>query len=115
MLNARTYSVNQIVFKAGDPAEQMFFITSGEVKVETDDGIFQLKEGDYFGELALLEDRVHGASISATTQLHVLELDKNDFQYLLRIHPEINQKIREEAMVRQNEVAAAMTTDDSNV
>lgn len=115
MLNARTYTQNQIIFKAGDPAEQMFFITSGEVKVETEDGIFRLKEGDYFGELALLEDRVHGASISATTQLHVLELDKDDFQYLLRIHPEINQKIREEAMVRQNEVAAAMTTDKSNV
>lgn len=115
MLEARTYTVNQMVFRAGDPAEQMFFITSGEAKVETDEGIFKLKEGDYFGELALLEDRVHSGSISAVTQLHVLELDKNDFHYLLSIHPEINQKIREEAMVRQSEVALAMTTDESNV
>lgn len=115
MLKARTYTINQVVFKAGDPAEQMFFITSGEAKAETDDGVFVLKEGDYFGELALLEDRVHGGTVSAVTQLHVLELDKNDFQYLLSIHPEINQKIREEAMVRQNEVAAAMTTDRSNI
>lgn len=115
MLKARTYAVNQVVFKAGDPAEQMFFITSGETKIETEDGVFELKEGDYFGEMALLYDRVHSGTSTATTQLHVLELDKNDFQYLLSIHPEINQKIREEAMVRQNEVAEAMTTDESNI
>ena len=115
MLKARTYTIGQVVFKAGDVAEQMFFITSGEAKAEMEDGAFKLNEGDYFGELALLEDRVHSGTISATTQLHVLELDKNDFQYLLSIHPEINQKIREEAMVRQNEVAMAMTTDESNV
>ncbi|MCJ8324714.1 MAG: ion transporter [Rhizobiales bacterium] len=115
MLKSRTYSKNEIIFKAGDPAEQMFFITLGSVKVETEEGVFELKEGNYFGEIALLEDRIHGSSVAATTQLHVLELDKNDFQYLLSIHPEINQKMREEAMVRQNEVAAAMTTDNSNV
>ncbi|MBL1419755.1 MAG: ion transporter [Alphaproteobacteria bacterium] len=115
MLKARTYAMGQMVFKAGDVAEQMYFITSGEAKAEMEDGEFKLKEGDYFGELALLEDRVHSGTINATTQLHVLELDKNDFQYLLSIHPEINQKIREEATARQNEVAKAMTTDKSNV
>lgn len=115
MLKARTFRSKQFVFKAGDPAEQMFFITSGEAKVETEEGKFKLKEGDYFGELALLEDRVHSGSISAISELHVLELDKDDFQYLLNLHPEINQKIREEAMVRQNDVATAMTTDKNNV
>ncbi len=115
MLDSRTYSASEVIFRAGDPAEQMYFITSGMARVETDEGIFELKDGDYFGELALLEGRTHASSISAITQLHVLELDKNDFQYLLNIHPEINQKIREEAMVRQNEVATAMSDDRHNV
>ena len=115
MLNAKTYKTNEVIFRTGDPAEQMYFITSGAVRVEALDAKYDLKEGDYFGELALLERRDHISSVIAQSQLHVLELDKNDFKYLLSIHPEINDKIRQVANNRLKESADAMTLDNHHI
>lgn len=43
----------------------------------------EYKEGDYFGELALLNNKPRAASIIAKTDLKLVHLDKNAFKRLL--------------------------------
>ena len=59
-----------------------------------------LKEGDFFGEMALLERRRHKHDVVAKTRCKVLVLDAQSLSRLARRHPEILQRIREVATAR---------------
>lgn len=42
-----------------------------------------LKEGDYFGEYALLEKKPRGANVVCITDCHCLSLDKDTFDRIM--------------------------------
>jgi len=52
------YEPGELVVKKGDPADKFYMITSGTAEVTENDLILinRMGEGDYFGELGLLED-----------------------------------------------------------
>ena len=50
---------------------------------DKEETVFQYKENDYFGELALLGDCKRQASIKATSDLKLASLDINAFKRLL--------------------------------
>jgi len=60
-----------------------------------------LKDGDFFGEMALLEQRRHRHSVVAKTRCRVYVLDSEALARLTRRHPEIMQQIREVARRRE--------------
>jgi len=72
------------VFKQGDMGESLFIVYSGELSI-TKDGVevMRVKEGDYFGERALLTNEVRAATVTATTNCTLLKLDRNAFSLLL--------------------------------
>jgi len=79
---------------------------SGEAIVEISPGQHALlKEGDFFGEMALLEHRRHKHDVVAKTRCRVYVLDSMSLARLERRHPEIMQQIRKmaEARVLANE------------
>ena len=75
------------VIKQGEAGESFYIIKSGTVKVtQTQDGSSrvetlkdELKSGDYFGEIALLEDGARMATVSATSDVVCMSLDRDTF------------------------------------
>lgn len=45
--------------------------------------VYDYKEGDYFGERALLKNEPRAANVIASTQLQVVKLDRKSFRRLL--------------------------------
>jgi voltage-gated potassium channel len=63
----------------------------------------QLDEGDFFGEMALLEHRRHKHDVVADTPCRVYVLDGEGLARLSRRHPEIVNHIRNVAKQRERE------------
>ncbi len=103
LLRSQTYPAGSMIMDKGDQADEMFFIVSGTVEISATGGFFELKAGDYFGEMALLERRSRSADAIAQTKCDLLILEASAFENLLRRNPVLNEKMREAAQTRLEE------------
>lgn len=102
-LNARKFPAGGIIMSKGDPADEMYFIATGEVEVELEDEPVRLGEGDFFGEIALIKhETTRTASVYAIRQTDLLVLSVNDFRRLMHDYPELKQAINETAEQRMD-------------
>ena len=102
LLYTRTYLPGVPIVRAGDPGGAMYLMASGEAIVAQPKGKQTvLKDGDFFGEMALLEQRRHRHSVIAKTRCRVYVLDSEALARLARRNPEIMQQIREVARRRR--------------
>ncbi len=87
---------------AGDPvfakrqdADAMFIVLSGRIKIFTDSAskkrktFAYLKEGEFFGEMSLLEGTTRTAAAEAVEPSRLLLIRKKDFQRLLARDPKL--------------------------
>jgi len=87
-LETTSYQAGEIIIKEGDIGDRFFLLEEGEAKafigsVENGDAVKTYKLGDYFGELALLDDKPRAASIVASTSAKAAWLGKEGFRRLL--------------------------------
>ena len=96
MLKPRVFGPGATIIKKGDPGQEMFFLSRGKVEVLGDDNkvLASLKEGDFFGETALLSTEVRTASVRAVTPCDLFVLGQEDFNQVLQDHPEIADSLR---------------------
>ena len=59
---------------------------------EVNKKVFEYKEGDYFGEIALVKNTVRQASIKAETDCRVVSIDRDAFKRLFGPIEEILQR-----------------------
>lgn len=80
--------------REGEPGSEFFVIVEGEVSV-TKDGqeIRTLGPGEFFGEIALIEDRPRTATVTAKTPLRFFVLTRQSFRSLLQHQPELEEKV----------------------
>ena len=72
----------------GRPGYTFFVIKSGRAKVLQDEReIRELGEGDFFGEIALLETSERTASVVATTPMELIVLTESAFKSLVASDP----------------------------
>jgi CRP-like cAMP-binding protein len=94
-LRHRHFRRNEVIFHQGDPGDALHVITSGAVKIllpspEGEEAIIAtLKEGDFFGELALLDGQPRSATATAVEQTETLSLPRDVFRELVEKHPEL--------------------------
>ena len=90
LLEDMEYQKGHYVFKKGDEGDAVFIITEGSVSVKDEDLVLStLKEGDVFGEYALIDNKARSASIFAEETLRILRLDRTSFSRLLTENKEI--------------------------
>lgn len=81
------YPAGSSIIKEGDVGDKFFILESGEAEAikrgREDKPLKSYKAGDYFGELALLEDKPRAASVLSKTEVKVATLGKDGFQRLL--------------------------------
>ncbi|CUS25097.1 LAQU0S26e00958g1_1 [Lachancea quebecensis] len=84
-LDTELYHPGQVIIREGDSGENFYFIEYGEAEVSKEgQGIIaHLKQGDYFGEIALLNDLPRQATVKAIKKTKVATLGKSGFQRLL--------------------------------
>jgi voltage-gated potassium channel len=106
VLNPRTAMPNQVIFQRDEPADSIYFILSGQVEAELVTTPHILQQGDFFGEIGLLNDRRRSATVIARTYAELLELESDDFQRLLQSNPDIKRKVESVAQTRRSESPA---------
>jgi uncharacterized membrane protein len=93
-LDVVRFKEGDAIFTYGDPGDSMYVIRKGEVEVffKDDTGgrivLETAREGDFFGELSLLDNGPRTASVICTKDVEALRVDRNDLDHLLRLHPE---------------------------
>jgi CRP/FNR family cyclic AMP-dependent transcriptional regulator len=93
LATTRSYSKNTIIISEGDNTDSFYAVLSGKVKVYLSDSegkeviINMLQEGDYFGELALLDDEPRSASVMTTEDSKLALISKTAFQEVLTQNP----------------------------
>lgn len=84
-LETRFFEPGQVIIKEGEVGENFYLIEYGECEVTKEgEGIVnRLKGGDYFGEIALINDLPRQATVTAVKATKVAFLGKSGFQRLL--------------------------------
>jgi len=91
----RRYRENEIIFHRDDPGVALYIILSGKVKIhnETVEGgdvihaVFS--DGEFFGELSLLDGAERSADVSTIEATEVLVLTREDLLDCIKMHPQI--------------------------
>ncbi len=88
-----------VIFKEGDVGDAFYLIVSGSVRISTlvpgvgEEALTILREGEYFGEMALIDDAPRSASAIAHEDAILLLIGKDDFRKLLAQETEIAYKL----------------------
>ena len=93
LLKPRSVSANQAIVRRGDVADSMYFIMEGEVEVELTPTPVRLKQGEFFGEIALIQNIRSTATIFSITNCRLLVLEAVDFHRLVDQIPELKDHI----------------------
>jgi diguanylate cyclase (GGDEF)-like protein len=98
LLAAKTHKVaypsGETIVEIGDPGRSLYLLTEGEVQVvypsrNSDFELARLGPGDFFGEMALLNEKPRSATVRALTPVSLLMLDKSDFRRVVSDTPRV--------------------------
>jgi CRP/FNR family transcriptional regulator, cyclic AMP receptor protein len=95
----REYPKNSVILFEDDPGDALYIVSTGQVKVVLigEDGreviLSVLGDGDFFGEMALIDDEPRSAHVIAMKDSHLLVLRRDDFQAQIERHPQIALKL----------------------
>lgn len=96
-IHLRRYLPGEIVFDEGEEGQALYVIISGRVAIchpgEVDHPIAELDPGDFFGELALLDDAPRSAQARASADTELAVLFRGDFERLMDSHARIVSRI----------------------
>jgi CRP-like cAMP-binding protein len=95
----REYPKNSVILFEDDPGDALYIVSSGQVKVVLigEDGreviLSVLGDGDFFGEMSLIDDEPRSAHVIAMKDSQLLVLRRDDFQSRLEEQPKIALKL----------------------
>lgn len=82
------------IVQQGESANDFFLILSGSVTVRRDGRVVAaLSAGDYFGEMALLDEGPRTATVTSEDHCQLLVIGRREFASLLDEVPAIGQKL----------------------
>lgn len=83
-LDTIKYAAGSTIIREGDPGDAFYLLEAGEAEaVKTGTTVKSYSRGDYFGELALLDDKPRAASVIAKSAVKVARLGRDGFKRLL--------------------------------
>ena len=86
----RTYAADEEIVREGSTGTALYIVLSGSARVvRGGETLGEVKAGDFFGELALIEEHPRSASVVAAVETECLLFPAWEFTALLEEHPEI--------------------------
>jgi CRP/FNR family cyclic AMP-dependent transcriptional regulator len=91
---ARDYDAGAVLFREGDPGDFMYVVQSGEVEIRRRVGDHErvlavLPAGEFFGEMALINQRPRSATAVVRTPSRLLVIEPRTFEAMIRGKTEI--------------------------
>lgn len=114
---SRVVEAGAEIITEGKEPSGLYVVLEGEVEVsKVDDGgerviLAYLREGDVFGEIALIEKRLTVATVTATEKSVVLYLDRAKLEAFLEHHPKIREYLATLSGARLEETEQAMSSE----
>ena len=102
------------IIEAGEEAEHVYFISSGEVEVAKAANRIRLGPGEYFGEMALVSGQPRSADVTALDYSKFATLSRRDFLRFLEKHPGLREGVSDVIAERgrlNEEVTAKLAPD----
>ena len=93
-LKERRFSAGQMIINIGEAGTSMFIVADGHVNIHLPGeasrriSLKDISAGEYFGEIALFDDKPRSASALATTESLLLELDRETLSKYLVLRPQ---------------------------
>jgi CRP/FNR family transcriptional regulator, cyclic AMP receptor protein len=107
-----TCRAGQIIFSQGDPADSVFYIVRGKIKISatSEQGreaiVGVLGEGDFFGEGCLISQRLRLATAVSITDSAVMRIEKAEMIRVLRVEPALAEVFTAHLLTRNSRVEA---------
>lgn len=91
LLELKTFAVDKIVVKKGDPGTYLYFIVKGMAAVIDNDGVKgqEMVDGDIFGEMSLFSGEPVANSVHTTDVTQVAMLSAKNFKVILKSYPSL--------------------------
>lgn len=96
--DVRRYAAGDILFRKGDPADSLYIVLSGRLRVYSENAngrevVYNtLEPGEFLGEL-LLDGGPRSASVQAITEAECLMVEAAAIRRMTRAHPEIAERL----------------------
>lgn len=92
------FEPGDIIFHEGDIGDYLYIIVKGKVEIlkqkdGTDVHITQLGEGEFFGEMSLLNEKRRNATVKCLETSDILAIRKSDFGALIANFPKLKEQI----------------------
>jgi PAS domain S-box-containing protein len=117
-IKERDFVKGELIFKEGDPGDAFYIIKSGAIEILKGDPAKNAQirlairgEGDFFGEMSLLEDSPRFAYARAVRDSTVLEISREDFKSLLAKNPALAMEVMGVLSSRIREADLQMISD----
>ena len=116
----RRYAAGEYIINQGEPGDAFYIVNFGQVEVllahhGSRRRINVLDEGEFFGEISLLDEQPRTASVRAALPTECYVLTKGAFMQLLERDPKMYERVWQTIKQRRNELAlvqAHMRQDD---
>jgi len=95
LLLVQNIASNTAIFRAGDSGDSLCLIESGRVRISVtdEDGkllvLAELAEGDFFGEMALIDGKPRSADATVIEDARLAVLSREDFLSFVRGNPDV--------------------------
>jgi len=101
---AVTFLPDDLVIEEGERGDALYIITHGAVQVFRDNQyVTELRDGNFFGEMALLGDHVRTATIKVRLPTTLLRLRRRDVLRLADSEPELKKRLAEASRERMQQ------------
>ncbi len=93
------FAKGTVIFKEGEPGDRCYIITTGAVRISKfipnigEEALAVLKPGDYFGEMALIDNFPRSAHAIANDDVDVFAINKTELDRLLISDRDLGYKI----------------------
>jgi diguanylate cyclase (GGDEF)-like protein len=99
------FAAGQEIVRIGDAGHSLYVVLEGSVVVvypsrSADVELARLGAGEFFGEMAILNDKPRSATVRAVSDVKVLALEKDDFTRTVVENPQLALKVMEALSVR---------------
>ncbi|NNF66639.1 MAG: cyclic nucleotide-binding domain-containing protein [Gammaproteobacteria bacterium] len=107
---AVTFLAGDTIIEEGQKGDALYIITRGTASVfKGSINVAELKDGEFFGEMALLSDQVRKATVKAKTSSALLRLRKRDVMQLADAEPELKSRLNDIKDEREAQEASIAT------
>lgn len=86
--DAKTVPAGTEICRQGEPGNTMFAIVEGTVEIHLDGRVLEtLGEGEFFGEMSLVDHSPRSASARTVTECRIVTIDEKRFGFMVQQTP----------------------------